>query len=136
MNEEIEQMAREYQKVMTSDESNDKTPIERLILLEENQLELLGDLGSVRSALSARTVGYIKNLIFRSLRDLNALLGNDSYVPSVRAGHCPSSPSRTVLSVYDQQISILITLDRIPNASQSLLVGENRKTSLIVALLR
>ena len=135
MNEEIERMAREYKQALSNGES-DKTPLERLVLLEENQLELLSDLGSFRSALSARTVGYVKNLIFRSLRDLNVLLGNDSYVPDVRTRQCAVPSSKAVLSVYDQQISILITLDRIPDVPQSLLIGENRKTSLIVALLR
>ena len=92
-NEEAEKMAREYKQALalSSDES---TTVEQLILLEENQLDLLNDLSSLRSPLTARTVGYLKNLIFRSLQQLNALVGNTSYIPAIR--------SRTTRCIWNQ----------------------------------
>ena len=66
MNEEVERMAREYKQALALS-ADDTTTVEQLILLEENQSELLNDLSSLRSNLTARTVGYLKNLIFRSL---------------------------------------------------------------------
>lgn len=134
-NEEAEQMAREYKQALalSSDES---TTVEQLILLEENQLELLNDLSSLRSTLTARTVGYLKNLIFRSLQQLNALVGNNSYIPSVRSNVCPLSTARAVMNLYDQQLSIFIQSDKLTSPPPSFLSYENRKMSLIIALMR
>ena len=135
MNEEIEKLAREYKQAVTL--SNDEnTTIEQLILLEENQSELLNDLSSLRSTLTVRTIGYLKNLIYRSLQDLNGVLGNTSYIPSIRNSSCPLPAPRAILSLYDQQLSIFILSDKLNNLPASFITYENRKMSLIVALLR
>ena len=135
MNEEVERMAREYKQALALS-ADETTTVEQLVLLEENQLELLNDLSSLRSNLTARTVGYLKNLIFRSLQQLNALVGNTSYIPSVRNNVCPLSAARAVINLYDQQLSIFILLDKLSSPPPSLIAYENRKMSLIVALLR
>ncbi len=135
MNEEVERMAREYKQALALS-ADETTTVEQLVLLEENQLELLNDLSSLRSNLTARTVGYLKNLIFRSLQQLNALAGNTSYIPSVRNSACPLSTARAVMNLYDQQLSIFILLDKLSSLPPSLIAYENRKMSLIVALLR
>ncbi len=135
MNEQMEQMAREYKQVIALS-SDDNTTVEQMILLEENQLDMLNDLSSLRSSATVRTVGYLKNLIFRSLKDLNALLGNTSYIPSLRNNPCPYSAPRAILNLYDQQLSILILSDKLASLPSSFIAYENRKLSLIVALLR
>ena len=135
MNEEVERMAREYKQALALS-ADETTTVEQLVLLEENQLELLNDLSSLRSNLTARTVGYLKNLIFRSLQQLNALVGNASYIPSVRSSVCPLSTARAVMNLYDQQLSVFILLDKLSSLPPSLIAYENRKMSLIVALLR
>jgi len=135
MNEEVERMAREYKQALALS-ADETTTVEQLVLLEENQLELLNDLSSLRSNLTVRTVGYLKNLIFRSLQQLNALVGNTSYIPSVRNNVCPLSAARAVMNLYDQQLSIFILLDKLSSPPPSLIAYENRKMSLIVALLR
>ena len=135
MNEKLEQMAREYKQAVALT-ADDSTTIEQLILLEENQLDLLADLSSLRSPLTVRTVGYLKNLIFRSLKDLNVLVGNTSYIPSIRSSSCMLSAPRAILNLYDQQLSILIQSDKLSDLPPSFISYENRKLSLIVALLR
>ena len=135
MNEEVERMAREYKQALALS-ADETTTVEQLVLLEENQLELLNDLSSLRSNLTVRTIGYLKNLIFRSLQQLNALVGNTSYIPSVRNNVCPLSVARAVMNLYDQQLSIFILLDKLSSPPPSLIAYENRKMSLIVALLR
>ncbi len=135
MSEQMEQMAREYKQAIALT-GDDNTTIEQMILLEENQLDMLNDLSSLRSAATVRTVGYLKNLIFRSLSVLNGLLGNTSYIPSIRNNPCPFSAPRAVLSLYDQQLSILILSDKLSSLPSSFIAYENRKLSLIVALLR
>ena len=107
-----------------------------MILLEENQLDLLNDLSSLRSGATVRTVGYLKNLIFRSLSLLNGFIGNTSYIPSLRNNPCPFSAPRAILNLYDQQLSIFILSDKLTDLSPSFVAYENRKMSLIVALLR
>ena len=134
-NEEAERMAREYKQALALS-ADETTTVEQLILLEENQLELLNDLSSLRSNLTVRTIGYLKNLIFRSLQQLNALVGNASYIPSVRSSVCPLSTARAVMNLYDQQLSVFILLDKLSSPPPSLIAYENRKMSLIVALLR
>ena len=134
-NEEAEKMAREYKQALSLS-SDESTTVEQLILLEENQLDLLNDLSSLRSPLTARTVGYLKNLIFRSLQQLNALVGNTSYIPAIRNSVCPLSTARAVMNLYDQQLSVFILLDKLSSPSPALIAYENRKMSLIVALLR
>ncbi len=135
MNEEVERMAREYKQALALS-ADETTTVEQLVLLEENQLELLNDLSSLRSNLTVRTIGYLKNLIFRSLQQLNALVGNTSYIPSVRNNVCPLSAARAVMNLYDQQLSIFILLDKLSSPPPSFISYENRKMSLIVALLR
>ncbi len=135
MNEEVERMAREYKQALALS-ADETTTVEQLVLLEENQLELLNDLSSLRSNLTVRTIGYLKNLIFRSLQQLNALVGNTSYIPSVRNNACPLSAARAVINLYDQQLSIFILLDKLSSPPPSFISYENRKMSLIVALLR
>ena len=135
MNEQMERMAREYKQAITLS-ADDNTTIEQMILLEENQLELLGDLSFLRASLTVRTIGYLKNLIFRSLQELNTLLGNASYIPSVRNGTCSYSAPRAILNLYDQQLSILILSDKVADLPASFISYENRKTALIAALLR
>ena len=135
MNEEVERMAREYKQALALS-ADETTTVEQLVLLEENQLELLNDLSSLRSSLTVRTIGYLKNLIFRSLQQLNALAGNTSYIPSVRNSACPLSTARAVMNLYDQQLSVFILLDKLSSPPPSLIAYENRKMSLIVALLR
>ena len=134
-NEEAERMAREYKQALALS-ADETTTVEQLILLEENQLELLNDLSSLRSNLTVRTIGYLKNLIFRSLQQLNTLVGNTSYIPSVRNNVCLLSAARAVMNLYDQQLSIFILLDKLSSPSPALVAYENRKMSLIVALLR
>ncbi len=46
-NEEAEQMAREYKQALALS-SDETTTVEQLILLEENQLELLNNISSLR----------------------------------------------------------------------------------------
>ena len=135
MNEKMEQMAREYRQAIALT-SDDNTTVEQMILLEENQLDLLNDLSSLRSPATVRTVGYLKNLIFRSLSILNGLIGNTSYIPSIRNNPCPCSAPRAILNLYDQQLSIFILSDKITDLPPSFIAYENRKMSLIVALLR
>ena len=135
MNEQMEQMAREYKQAMAIS-PDDTTTIEQMILLEENQLDLLNDLSSLRSGATVRTVGYLKNLIFRSLSILNGLIGNTSYIPSLRNNPCPFSAPRAILNLYDQQLSIFILSDKLTDLSPAFIAYENRKMSLIVALLR
>lgn len=135
MNEKMEQMAREYKRAIALT-ADDNTTVEQIVLLEENQLELLNDLSSLRSNATVRTVGYLKNLIFRSLGILNELLGNSSYIPSLRNDPCPYSAPRAILNLYDQQLSILILSDKLPDLPPAFIAYENRKMSLIVALLR
>lgn len=135
MNEQMEQMAREYKQAIALS-ADDTTTIEQMILLEENQLELLNDLSSLRSNATIRTVGYLKNLIFRSLSLLNGLIGNTSYIPSLRNNPCPYSAPRAILNLYDQQLSIFILSDKLTDLPSAFIAYENRKMSLIVALLR
>ena len=135
MNEEVERMAREYKQALALS-ADETTTVEQLVLLEENQLELLNDLSSLRSNLTVRTIGYLKNLIFRSLQQLNALAGTTSYIPSVRNNVCPLSAARAVMNLYDQQLSIFIQSDKLSSPPPSFISYENRKMSLIVALLR
>ena len=135
MNEQMEKMAKEYKQAIALS-VDDNTTIEQMILLEENQLDMLNDLSSLRSNATVRTVGYLKNLIFRSLSVLNALLGNTNYIPSIRNNQCPFSASRAILSLYDQQLSILILSDKLTDLPPAFVAYENRKLTLITALLR
>lgn len=135
MNEKMEQMAKEYKQAMALSSDN-STTLEQIVLLEENQLELLNDLSSLRSNATVRTIGYLKNLIFRSLGILNSLLGNPSYIPSLRNNACPYSAPRAILGLYDQQLSVFVLADKLPDLPAALIDYENRKMSLIVALLR
>ena len=135
MNEQMERMAREYKQAIALS-ADDNTTIEQMILLEENQLDMLSELSSLRSNATVRTVGYLKNLVFRSLSILNNLIGNPSYVPSVRNAPCVLSAPRAILSLYDQQLSVLLLSDKLSDLPASFLSYENRKLSLIVALLR
>ncbi len=131
--ENVEQIAREYREALANE---DNTAIEQIVLLEENQLDALNDLNGSCSALTVRTVGYLKNLIFRSLQEVNTLLGNTSYIPSIQNRTNRNSPRNTVLSLYDMQISIFVLADKINTLPASFLDYENRKLSFIVALLK
>ena len=135
MNEEVERMAREYKQALALS-ADETTTVEQLILLEENQLELLNDLSSLRSNLTVRTIGYLKNLIFRSLQQLNALVGNTSYIPSVRNNVCLLSAARAAMNLYDQQLSIFILLDKLSSPSPALKVKKPPRSPEAVFIQR
>ena len=87
----LEQLAREYRNALENSAQDGSSVIEQIIILEENQLDYLNGLIPRLPASSRRTANYFKNIVFRSLSKLNALIKNTSYVPSFRNVNVPSA---------------------------------------------
>ncbi len=130
---DIQNMTREYERALSSVNPSQSEVIERLIILEENQLDYFDCLS--RSSRNGRTVNYLKNLNFRILNILAVKNGQPSYIPSVRTPEpCCSSPLSRAMNA---QLDIFILLDRLdtPFADRAELISlENRKASLLAML--
>ena len=108
---------------------------EQIVALEENQSEYLSALYLRAPASARRTVSYLKNLVFRILQKLNALIKNNAYVPAFRNANIPCSA--LVGAILNTQISIFVLYDRldIPYADLSEILSlENRKAALLALL--
>lgn len=132
--ENLERMAREYREILEHTSPDSTLSIEQIIIIEENQLELLGCIQKA-SPPALKVVNYIKNLIFRILNKLSNLLGEPSYVPRFKSGsvYCNSIPN----ALLGSQIDIFVLLDGL-NLSfvdiAEILSLENRKLGFISSL--
>ena len=130
----IEKMAREYREVMATEGDNTAT-VERIVALEENQSEYLAALALRVPSSARRNVNYLKNLVFRILQKLNALLKNDAYVPAFRNNNMPCQA--LVGSILGTQTNIFVLYDKLdlPYADLAeILALENRKAALLALL--
>jgi hypothetical protein len=130
--EDIEKLARDYKTAL---ENGSETTLDRIVVQEEYQLEWLNALTGRVSGLTERTVNYLKNIIYRSLKILNNLSGNDSYVPSYHSSsvRCGSVKS----NLLGAQINIFVLLDELNlpyEGVAELWSYENRKAALIATL--
>lgn len=135
--ETIERLAREYREALSSSNDDPAVYLDQIVLIEENQLDFI-DAILARNQLSptlSRTLNYVKNIVFRILNKLNALLKNPSYVPSFRS---PQTPCRALKStLLNSQISLFALYDKLPlpfSDLAELLSLENRKTALLGVL--
>ena len=134
MNHE-ERLAREYREAL--ERADGETDVERIVALEENQLDAVNAL-LARAPLSGterRTLSYVKNVTYRILQKLNALVKNEAYVPSFRTVTTPCSS--LLSSLVNTQIGIYVLYDAgtLPYASLSEILSlENRKTALLGTL--
>ncbi len=128
----LEQLAREYRNALENSAQDGSSVIEQIIILEENQLDYLNGLIPRLPASSRRTANYFKNIVFRSLSKLNALIKNTSYVPSFRNVNVPCQSLKNAL--LSTQISIFVLLDKLPLPYADIaeiLSLENRKLALL-----
>lgn len=128
----IEQLAREYRNALESTAPDGSAVIEQIIILEENQLDYLNGLIPRLPQNTRRTANYLKNVIYRSLSKLNALIKNTSYVPSFRNVNVPCQSLKSAL--LSTQISIFVLLDKLPLPYADIaeiLSLENRKLGLL-----
>ncbi|MBR1748019.1 MAG: hypothetical protein IJ735_07440 [Clostridia bacterium] len=129
----MEKMAREYKAALAT--ATDGTTVDRIIILEEEQLDCLDDLlyrSAGRSGLN-RAASYLKTLTFRTLTLLSALKG-ETYLPSVR-NRCPVQ--NAISRLKSLQVDIFVLLDELGmdySTVAELLMLENRKAALIAAL--
>lgn len=129
--EDIQRMTREYERALARTGDNGDL-YERLIVLEENQLEAFDCL--LRGSRCGRTITYLKNLSFRILNILSISSGQNSYIPSVRT---PSSCNNALSLANSAQLDIFVLIDRIdlPYADKAELIAlENRKSALLASL--
>ena len=135
MQNNIEKLAREYREALQTFSTDGAATIEQIITLEENQSDYLGALALRVSAPARRNVNYLKNLVYRILQKLNALLKNDSYVPAFRNANIPCSA--LIPSILNTQTSIFVLYDKlsVPYADLAeILALENRKAALLALL--
>ena len=136
MNNNIENMAREYQATLKNASNNYSVDdYERIITLTENQIDILSSINCRNNNAYLRRISYLKSLCFRTLYIVSNLAGKTSYVPSFRNYRADINNAKNRL--LDIQISIFVILDGI-NVSYStlseLISYENRKLSLINTL--
>ena len=125
----MENLAREYRTALSSDDGT----IDRIIRLEEEQLDSL-DAASFRSpGRQERTVSYLKSLTYRTL-SLLAARKNETYLPSVRTRCAVQNPLNRFASL---QVDIFLLYDEAGDYASfaELLSLENRKAALIAGLL-
>ena len=130
----LERLAREYRTDLENSDDGAAT-IEQIVILEENQLDYLVGMLPRSSCQQRRTLNYIKNVIYRSLAKLNALIQNTSYIPSFRNVNVPCQSLKSAFT--STQISIFVLLDRLPlpySDIAEILSYENRKLGLISVL--
>ena len=130
----LERLAREYRTALENSDDGAAT-IEQIVILEENQLDYLVGMLPRSSCQQRRTLNYIKNVIYRSLAKLNALIQNTSYIPSFRNVNVPGQSLKSAFT--STQISIFVLLDRLPlpySDMAEILSYENRKLGLISVL--
>ena len=126
----LEKMAKEYKEAFAR--SADDT-IDRIVNLEEEQLDCLDELAFRSPGRVNRTVSYLKTLTYRTLSRLSALK-NETYLPSVRS-RCPTPNALQRFSSL--QVDIFVLYDTMPSDDEltELLSLENRKAALIGGLL-
>lgn len=132
MRDNIEKMAREYREALRTVSTDDGSVVERIITLEENQLDYLNALSLRVSPTARRNVNYLKSVVYRILQRLNALLKNDGYVPSFRNTNVPCSALVPVL--LNTQTSIFSLYDELSYPYETvaeLLSYENRKAAIL-----
>lgn len=134
----VEQMAREYNRVLENAGANDASSVyEQLIILEEEQLDLLNDISLRSSNRQNRTLSYLRNLVYRSLSVISRMNGDTSYIPSVRAFQNQCSASSVLNRLMILQLDIFILLDRLTSSYSDraeLSMLENRKAALLAGL--
>ena len=130
----MEKLARDYREALSGKDASGDA-VARIVQLEEAQLDYLNALLPRLQGLPRRTVNYLKNVIFRVLQRLNALVGNPSYVPAFRSA-CVSSAS-ALAGAKNLQISIFVLLDESGlsyEKTAEILALETRKTALLGTL--
>ena len=130
----MEKLARDYREAL-SENRTDLDAVQRIVRLEEAQLDYLNALLPRLQGLPRRTVNYLKNVIFRVLQRLNELVGNPAYVPAFRSV-CVSSAS-ALANVKNLQISVFVLLDESGlgyEKTAEILALETRKTALLGTL--
>ena len=135
MQSNMEKMAREYREALAAFSVDGAATVEQIVVLEENQSEYLSALFLRSPASSRRVVSYLKNLAFRILQKLNALVKNNAYVPAFRNANIPCSA--LVGALLNTQISIFALYDKldIPYSDLAeILELENRKAALLALL--
>lgn len=126
----MEKMAKEYAHTLASSDGADLTTLERLIILEEEQLDVLSDPTLRGNARINKTVAYLKNLTFRTLTLLSKAKGEETYIPSVRTVRCPNN--NPVSRLLNTQIDVFILMDKLDARDKTeLLILENRKCALL-----
>ena len=116
----LERLAREYRTALENSDDGAAT-IEQIVILEENQLDYLVGMLPRSSCQQRRTLNYIKNVIYRSLAKLNALIQNTSYIPSFRNVNVPCQSLKSALPLPYSDIAEILSY-------------ENRKLGLISVL--
>jgi len=127
----LEKMAKEYAAALQNGASDGT--LDRIVNLEEQQLDCLDDLPLRAPGRVSRTVAYLKSLTYRTLSLLSALK-NETYLPSVRS-RCPAQNALSRFAAL--QVDIFVLYDALPAAPalNELLSLENRKAALIGGLL-
>ena len=128
----LETMAKEYAAALKNGSSVDT--IDRIVNLEEQQLDCLDETPFRSPGRPARTVAYLKSLTYRTL-SLLAALKNETYLPSVRS-RCPAQNALSRFAAL--QVDIFVLYDEVTEknaALAELLSLENRKAALIGGLL-
>ena len=127
----LEKMAQAYQNA-TQNPSFDT--VDRIINLEEQQLDSLDEVTFRSPGRQNRTIAYLKSLTYRTLSLLSAIK-NESYLPSVRS-RCPTQNALSRFAAL--QVDIFVLYDELSTKFSSfaeLLDLENRKAALIGGLL-
>ena len=133
----VEQLAREYSRAYAANNVSDNAAIfEQLTILEEEQLDLLNEINVRVSNRLNRTVGYLKNLVYRSLNAIGTLR-SVPYIPSVRNARL-SCQNNALNRIANLQLDIFLLLDKLTGAYADyaeLINLENRKQALIAGIL-
>lgn len=128
----IAQMAKEYKSALVQANYDRNDLIDRIIILEEQQLDLVTTMTCFPSRCNYNTVNYLNNVIFQSINLLYAQKKEGNYIPSYRTVKESFHPLR----LRTLQIDIFLLLDKLNAIEEVSYINmlENRKMALIASL--
>ena len=127
----LEILAKEYKTALSSPPAADT--IDRIVNLEEEQMDCLNEVAFRSPGRVNRTVSYLRSLTYRTM-SLLAAVKKETYLPSVRSRCGNSAPLNRFAAL---QVDIFVLFDTMPTdpAIFEILSLENRKAALIGGLL-
>lgn len=133
----FDEMARAYgEKLKVPFGVTERDRVERAIVIEEEQLDIIASLASRTSnRQAARLLGYLKNVKSNAVIALHRLVNSGDYIP---AFHCGVMQQPFVYSLLDKQISLFVLLDTIPPSEglSQIKILENRALGIISILTK